>query len=283
MQAVHDARDRLDERGHLVRHVADRVHIRDRGDDVLGKAAVARHADRVPVQAMVALAALAEEARAAEERRVDGDAVALADGRLDRLRAEGDDLAGELVPADQRIGREEVALEDVLVGPADSAGGDAHENLVRPGLGIGRLPHVELAPALVVRGLHLTAPNVRPRTSERCASQPARITGAIAIVDAADILAKNRPSLVWKPDMKTGSVPVFAAVRFTASRNSFQLKMSDRRAVAASPGAVSGRTMRRSTRKKPAPSTVAASRISFGRSAKNERIIQITSGRLRAV
>ena len=46
-----------------------------------------------------------------------------------------------------------------------------------------------------------TAPMVRPRTRERCAVQPAIKTGAIATVDAADILAQNKPSLVMKLEM----------------------------------------------------------------------------------
>jgi hypothetical protein len=85
-----------DERRHLVGHLPDRVDVRGRSDDILGEAAVARDADRIPVRALIARPALAEEARAAEERRVDGDAVSLTDARLDRLRAERDDLAGEL-------------------------------------------------------------------------------------------------------------------------------------------------------------------------------------------
>src|SRR5207245_4616401 len=139
--------------------------------------------------------------------------------------------------------------------------------------------NVELGSSLVVGGLHLTAPKVSPRTSERWASQPARITGATARVDAADIFAKNRPSLVWKLEMKTGSVPELALVRLTARRNSFQLKISERSAVAARPGAVSGRAIRVMIRRKTAPSKSEASRISLGMSAENGRIIQIKRGR----
>src|SRR5439155_12412703 len=281
-QPVDDAGDRLDESRELVGHLPDWVDVGGRSDDVLGEASVARHADRVPVQAVVSLAPLAEEARAAEERRVDGDAIPFAQRRLDGLRPDCRDLARELMAADERIRREEVPFEDVLVGAADPTGGDADDDLVRAGLGVRRVAYVELASRLVVRGLHFTAPKVRPRTSERWASQPARITGATASVEAADIFAQNSPSLVMKLEMKTGNVPEFALVRFTASRNSFQLKISDRSTVAARPGAVSGRTIRVMILRKPAPSTTAASRISFGRSAKKERIIQITSGRLNA-
>ncbi len=48
---------------------------------------------------------------------------------------------------------------------------------------------------------YFTAPMVRPRTSQRCATQPAIKTGAMARVEAADILAQNNPSLVMKPEM----------------------------------------------------------------------------------
>src|SRR5256886_11927023 len=60
------------------------------------------------------------------------------------------------------------------------------------------------------------------------------------------------------------------------------LKTTDKSAVAARPGAVNGSTIRVMIVRKPAPSRLAASRISFGRSAKKERIIQITRGRLNA-
>src|SRR6266498_5308512 len=208
--------------------------------------------------------------------------ISFADSRLDLLRSERDHLPGELVAADQRIGGEVFPVEDVLVGSTDPARHDPDQDLVRPWLRIRRLADVDLAQRLVIGGLHFTAPKVSPRTSDRWASQPARITGATASVEAADIFAQNNPSLVMKPEMKTGSVPEFALVRFTASRNSFQLKMTDRSAVAARPGAVSGRTIRVMIFRKPALSIVAASRISFGRSAKKERIIQITRGRLNA-
>ena len=67
LEPVDDAGDRLDERRELQIHVADRIDVRRRSDDVLREAAVARHADRVPVEAVVPLGTLAEEALAAEE------------------------------------------------------------------------------------------------------------------------------------------------------------------------------------------------------------------------
>src|SRR5439155_21426121 len=167
VQAVDDAGDRLDEGRHLVGHLADGIDVRGRSDDVLGEASVPGDAGRVPVQAVVPLAALAEEARAAEQRRVDGDAITFADDRLDRVRRERDDLAGELVSNDQRVRREEVAFVDVVVGAADPARRDTDEDLVLTGPRIRRFADVELATGLVEGGLHLTAPNVRPRTRER--------------------------------------------------------------------------------------------------------------------
>ena len=42
--------------------------------------------------------------------------------------------------------------------------------------------------------LYLTAPKVKPRTSWRCENQPRIRIGAIAIVDAAESFAQNKPS-----------------------------------------------------------------------------------------
>jgi uncharacterized protein DUF2188 len=58
------------------------------------------------------------------------------------------------VAADQRVGREEVAIVDVLVGPADPAGADADEDLVRPWLGVRCVAHLGVSPRLVVRCPH---------------------------------------------------------------------------------------------------------------------------------
>ena len=48
--------------------------------------------------------------------------------------------------------------------------------------------------AHVVFPCHFTAPKVRPRTSCRWLNQPRTRIGAIAMVEAADSLAQNRPS-----------------------------------------------------------------------------------------
>src|SRR5690606_12982628 len=94
-----------------------------------------------------------------------------------------------------------------------------------------------------------------------------------------DSCAQNRPSLVMNPTRKTGTVPAWAAVRFTAQKNSVHEKMTQINAVAAMPGATTGSTTRYSSVGSVAPSTRAASIISVGTSRKNERIIHTASGR----
>ena len=54
-------------------------------------------------------------------------------------------------------------------------------------------------------GSYLTAPKVRPRTSWRWLNQPNTRMGATAMVDAADSLAKNRPSGLEKEAMNAVS------------------------------------------------------------------------------
>ncbi len=81
------------------------------------------------------------------------------------------------------------------------------------------------------------------------------------------------------PTRKIGAVEARTAVRLTANMNSFQLKMKQIRLVAASPGMAMGAMMDSRVRMNPAPSTCAASRISKGTSARNERIIHTAIGR----
>ncbi len=64
-----------------------------------------------------------------------------------------------------------------------------------------------------------------------------------------------------------------------ANSSSFQLKMKQISAVAAMPGMTTGATTLRRVRIRPAPSTAAASSISTGTSARNERIIHTAIGR----
>src|SRR5215211_872718 len=113
---------------------------------------------------------------------------------------------------------------------------------------------------------YFTAPRDSPRTSHFWATQPAMITGRTAMVEAADRRAQNRPSLVMKPTRNTGTVAAWVAVRLTAKKNSFHAKMKQIKAVAASPGAIIGRMIRRISVNSLAPSTRAASSTSLGSS-----------------
>src|SRR5918994_185366 len=130
---------------------------------------------------------------------------------------------------------------------------------------------------------YFTAPSDSPRPSHFWATQPAMITGRTARVHAADSRAQNRPSLVMKPTRNTGTVAAWVAVRLTAKKNSFQAKMKQINAVAASPGAIIGRMMARISVNSPAPSIRDASRTSRGNSSRNERIIHTAIGRFIAV
>src|SRR3712207_2477043 len=104
-------------------------------------------------------------------------------------------------------------------------------------------------------------------------------TGSDTRVAAAHSFARKRPWLEMNPTRKIGAVAETVAVRLTANMNSFQLKMKQMRLVAAIPGIAIGATIEASTRTIPAPSTCAASRISLGTSARNDRIIQTAIGR----
>ena len=113
-----------------------------------------------------------------------------------------------------------------------------------------------------------------------CAIQPAMSTGSDGDRGRRGEPARNRPSLVMKPTRNTGDgARPCVAVRLTAKKNSFQAKMKQISAVAASPGATIGRMIRRISVSSPAPSTRAASRTSSGTSRRNERIIQTAIGR----
>ncbi len=108
-------------------------------------------------------------------------------------------------------------------------------------------------------------------------------TGSETATAAAHTLARNRPWLVTKPVRKTGAVCATVPVRLLANSSSFQLKMKQISEVAAMPGTAIGSTTYRMVLSRPAPSSEAASMISTGTSARNERIIQTAIGRFSAV
>jgi hypothetical protein len=108
----------------------------------------------------------AVEALAAVRERHHGDTVAGLDGR--DVRADGDDVGGELVPEDLRVLRagERVRLrrgddrpgdELVQIGPADAAGSRPDQDLVVPRL--ARLGHV--LDANVARGMEANGAHLR--------------------------------------------------------------------------------------------------------------------------
>ena len=85
--------------------------------------------------------------------------------------------------------------------------------------------------------------------------------------------------LVTKPVRNTGAVCDTTPVSTRANSISFQLKMKQISAVAAMPGDVSGMMTRRKMVARPAPSIAAASSVSTGTSARNDRIIHTAIGR----
>src|SRR3569833_291215 len=144
--AVHRAGDGLDQRTLLPGlRVGHAVAGGRRDGDVLGEGAVDGVAGGAPVRAEVAVAGAARAAVAAEQRRVDRDAVA--DLPLARhVRAELDDFPGELVPGDDGIRRgREVPVGDVQVGPADPARCDLDDDLAFSGFRLGHLAAPDLA------------------------------------------------------------------------------------------------------------------------------------------
>src|SRR5260221_14119932 len=100
-------------------------------------------------------------------------------------------------------------------------------------------------------------------------------TGNAVIVEAADILAQNSPSDVLNDTMKTDNGAAFVIVKLKAMKNSFQVKIKHSSNVAIKPGMARGRITRVNSCSNVPPSIRAASRISKGKSARNERIIQI--------
>ncbi|CAA9381831.1 MAG: hypothetical protein AVDCRST_MAG21-1695 [uncultured Nocardioidaceae bacterium] len=134
VEAVDHAADRLDQgrrrEGHALRH---RVDAALGHRHPLGEAAGSLDdADRVQALAQVLVAALAEVALAAAQRRVDPDPVADLDA--DHLVPDVHDRPAELVADHDGVGRRrELAVDDVDVRPADPAGRDLDHHVLRPG------------------------------------------------------------------------------------------------------------------------------------------------------
>src|ERR1700753_223376 len=103
------------------------------------------------------------------------------------------------------------------------------------------------------------------------------------MVAAAARWAEYNPSEELNPTRYTGTVAAWVAVSLTAKKNSFQEKMAQISAVAASPGATTGRITSMTVRRSGAPSISAASSSSPAPSRKTDRIIHTAIGRFIAV
>src|SRR5471032_1936602 len=121
-------------------------------------------------------------------------------------------------------------------------------------------------PKLFGCGAYLTAPKVMPCTSCFWQNQPSAMIGAIAISEAADSLAQNRPSGLEYEAISQASVPALAAPRLSDQNDSFQAQTMHTSAVEAMPPTASGSTMWRNSSTTVAPSMRDASRISRGSS-----------------
>src|SRR3546814_5772397 len=78
--------------------------------------------------------------------------------------------------------------------------------------------------------------------------------------------------------MATGAVTALKLVRTRGTRKAFHVSMNEMMPTATSPGATSGRTMRKKDPVKPHPSRSAASTSSLGTFLRKPRMTQTTSG-----
>src|SRR5258706_4713813 len=107
--------------------------------------------------------------------------------------------------------------------------------------------------------------------------------GAMAMVEAADSLAKNRPSGLEKEAMKVVKGAAEDEVRLRLQKASFQHRMMHRRPVEAMPGKASGISKCQISSRGFAPSMRPASRMSCGTSLKKVKSSQTAIGRVISV
>src|SRR6185436_3772287 len=111
----------------------------------LREGAVLVQAVDLRADADVAVAGTALRALAADDVHLRGDVVADGDALAVGALADLLDEAAELVAVNARrlhgVLDRRIPVVDVLVGPADGRGGDADEDLVRAGGGVGALRH----------------------------------------------------------------------------------------------------------------------------------------------
>ena len=103
--------------------------------------------------------------------------------------------------------------------------------------------------------------------------------GAMAISEAAESLAQNRPSGLEYEAISAASVPAFAELRLSDQKASFHASTRHSRPVAAMPPIASGSSTLRNSCHSVAPSMRAASRISGGMSLNCEYSIHTMIGR----
>src|SRR6185312_15112084 len=104
---------------------------------------------------------------------------------------------------------------DLRIGPARLE--FAHQHSRRHGFAVDQHA-VAIADQRELAWRHLTAPNVRQRTSCFCDSQPTIRIGATASSEAADSLAQNNPSGLEYDAMNTVSGAAFELDRLMSSR-----------------------------------------------------------------
>ncbi len=103
--------------------------------------------------------------------------------------------------------------------------------------------------------------------------------GAMAISEAADNLAQNRPSGLEYEAISVASVPALAELRLSDQKASFQLSTRHSRPVEAIVPMASGRITCTNSSHSVAPSMRAASRMSGGMSFRPEYSIHTMIGR----
>jgi HPt (histidine-containing phosphotransfer) domain-containing protein len=137
LDSIDGARNGLDERGFVCRHVPNVVCVRGRDEDAVGKPAIACDADRVEREAMVVPLTAAIVAGAAIDVWIDRDPASNTEAA--NIGANGDDRSRELVSGNEWIPRRILALEDVNVRPTHSRPLDVENEVVGSGLGFGDL------------------------------------------------------------------------------------------------------------------------------------------------
>src|SRR5439155_1718109 len=193
-------------------------------------------------------------------------------------------LAGAPWIAQQRIDLDAITSETLIFeGPATDACRAFPANVLGvPGGGVQPAPRLD-SHTRPARCPYLTLPAVRPPTRWRSMSAKSTTTGTIVMIDAAKSEFQCWTYAVTYEVIPTVSGRLSGSVmRVRATMYSFHAAMNAKIPAVTTPGSDSGSTIRTSTRRRPHPSTAAASSISRGMEAKNARRIQMAKARLNA-